>query len=89
MSGCIILGRWVLQNEPKMVHQYLNSRSALVEAICPEKMAASPDQIEVINVVDPFQTAGSAEPCVESQGSAEPVDPSVGCWQCSDPLIKR
>ncbi len=50
------------------------SRSAFVEAICPEKML-----IEVIN--DPFQTSGFVKSCFES--SAEPVDPSVHCWQGS------
>lgn len=48
-------------------------------------MPASPEQIEIISVVDPFQTAGFSEPSVESSESSEPVDPSVD----RDPLIKQ
>lgn len=50
---------WVLQAEPKMANQY--SKSALVEGICPEKIPTHPEQIKVINVVDPFRSTGFAE----------------------------
>ncbi len=66
-----------------MVHQYFDSRSAWAEAICSEKMPSSPEQIEVINVVDPFKTEGFSEPCVSSWESAEPVDHPVDFWQWS------
>ena len=59
-------GWWVLQTEPELVHRYLNSRSAWVEAISPRKMPRSPEQIDVINVVDPLQTPGFAERRVQS-----------------------
>ena len=47
-------GRRVSQAELKMLHQYFNFRYVYVEAICPEMMPPSPEEIEVINTVDPF-----------------------------------
>ncbi len=81
MSGCIILGlaHGCRRMNQKWSISTFHSRSAWVEAICPKKMLASPKQIEVLIAVDPFQTADSAAPCVESSESAEPVDPSVDC----------
>lgn len=53
------------------VHQYFCSRYAWVEGI-------SPEEIEVVNVTDPFLTAGFSEPCVElAFESAESVEPTV------------
>lgn len=56
-------GRCVSQTAPKMVCQY--PRSVWVEPICPKNMAKFPEQIEVINVVDPLETTGFAEPCIQ------------------------
>lgn len=83
MSWCINLGPgwWVSHAKPKTVHQF--SRSAWVDAICSHKTTTSREQIIFISAVDPFQTAGFAEPCIHWWKSAEPVDPSVAHWLCS------
>lgn len=43
-------GWWVSLAEPEMVHLYFNSMSAFEEVICPEKIPASPEQMEDISV---------------------------------------